>query len=158
MAITTTRNAPMATSSRPASASPEADTIRTSPPNMSSTPMTTSAPRTKAPIRALLSDLGSRRVGNDDDGRAVGHDLGHVAGHLAAVEAHRDDRVGAHERGVLDQAVQRLASGVLEELGVFVDLAPAQGAQAGDQVAREAAAADHEAERLALRFHGAVAG
>ena len=53
--------------------------------------------------------------------------------------------------GVLDEAVERLAAGVLEQARVLVDLAAAQRAEAGHEVAPDAAAADDEPEDLALR-------
>src|SRR6266550_812401 len=145
---TSTRNPPIATSSSPPIV-PRAGTamMTSSPASISAMPTTTSAPRMNVPTAAgLLRDRLRRRVGLHNDRRAVGDDLGHVAGHLAAVEAHRDDRVGAHQRGVLDEPVQRLAPRVLEQLGVLVDLTPGEGAQTRDEVAREAAAADDEPE------------
>ena len=84
--------------------------------------------------------------GSIDDGRAVRHDLRHRPGQLGAVEAHRDHRVPAHQRGVLDEPVERLAAGVLEERRVLLDLAAAERAEPGDEVAREPAAADDEPE------------
>ena len=103
--------------------------------------------------------VGARRsVGGDHDGRPVGDDLAHRARQLGAVEAHRQDRVGAEQRGVLDQPVERLAAGVLEQAGVFVDLAAAERAEAGHQVAAQPAAADDEAEDHPLALGDAVAG
>src|SRR6266545_3475589 len=101
MATTRTRNAPKATSSRPANAPTGGRPAMTrSPTSISAVPMTTRAPRTRVLTRLLLRALLCRGVRLDDDCRAIGNDLGHVAGHLAAVEAHRDDGVGAHQRGV----------------------------------------------------------
>src|SRR5690349_11936098 len=154
----------MATHDRPAMPIDGIVAIATSPRTIITSPTPTMIVRTTTPIGSspklavLLVRLRRGRVGLDDHRGPVGHDLGHVARHLAAVEAHRDDRVGAHDRGVLDEPVQGLAAGVLEELGVLVDLAPAEGAQAGHEVAREAAAPDDEAEGLALRLGDAVAG
>src|SRR3954447_17247786 len=98
-----TRKAPNATSWRPANARPEPETTRTRPPSISSTPRTTSAPRTSGPICRLLARLRRGRVRLDDDRRPVGDDLRHRPGQLARVEAHRDDGVPAHEGRVLDQ-------------------------------------------------------
>src|SRR5215472_5728348 len=75
----------------------------------------------------------------EDHGRAVGDDLAHGLADLGGVEAHHDDAVGPHGGGVLDQPVDRLAAGLLEELGVFVDLAAHDGAEAGHDVAAEPA-------------------
>src|SRR5262249_32319474 len=128
-----------------------------SPPSISRTPSTTMIPRTTGAM-GLLAGWLRRRVRLHDDRRAIRDDLGHVARHLAAVEAHRDDRVGAHERGVVDEPVAGLAARVLEQLGVLVDLAAAERSEAGDEVAREATAADDEPERLALRLDDAMPG
>src|SRR6476620_9727290 len=95
--------------------------------------------------RLLGRGLGGGGVGDDNDGRAVGHDLGHGLADLGRVEPERDDRVRAHECRVLDHPVECLAPGVLEQLGVLVDLAAHDRAEAGREVAREAAAAHDEA-------------
>src|SRR4051794_21131084 len=112
------------------------------------------------PVVTLLLRPRLRRVlvRDDDDGRAVSDDLGHRVRHLRAVEAERDDRVGAHHRCVLDHPVDRLAARVLEQARVFVDLAAADRAQAGHDVAADAAAADDKAEDMALGFLDAPAG
>src|SRR3954471_17661693 len=127
------------------------------PPSMMSRPRTTSAARTTTLTGALFRCLRGPGICFDDDRRAIGDDLGHRRGHLAAVEAHRDDCVRPHERGVLDHPVDRLAAGVLEELGVLVDLAADDGPQARGEVAGQASAADDEAERLALRLDDSMA-
>src|SRR5512146_865320 len=128
--------------------------MATIPASMRTRPRTTKAARTMTPRRLTRLLGGLRRAGvrDDDDGGPVGHDLRHRRRHLAAVEAHRDDGVRAHERRVLDHPVDRLAAGVLEELGVLVDLAPDERAQARGDVAGKAAAPDDEPERLALRL------
>src|SRR5512141_2504670 len=105
--------------------------IAASPASITTTPIRTSPARTIAAIR-LLPRLGRRLVRHHDHGRAVRDDLGHRLGELAAVEAHRDDGVAAHERRVLDHPVDGLAAGVLEELGVLMDLAADERAQPGD--------------------------
>src|SRR5262245_15566410 len=145
MATAITRKPPNATSSNPGTEPemPGIPTITPIPASMRKMPRTVRQPRMTTPIaRRLLGRLLRGRVRLDDDRRAVRHDLGHVAREGAAVEAHRDDRVRAHQRRVLDQPVERLAAGVLEQLGVLVDLAPAERAQAGDEVAGEAARSD----------------
>src|SRR5512135_2706421 len=113
--------------------------MATIPASIRTRPRTTKAARTMTPRRLTRLLGGLRRAGvrDDDDGGPVGHDLGHRRRHLAAVEAHRDDRIGAHERRVLDHPVDRLAAGVLEELGVLVDLPADKGAQPGGDVAGE---------------------
>src|SRR3954470_14824043 len=78
---------------------------------------------------------GRCRVRRDDDRCPVGDDLAHGAGQLGAVEAHRQDRVRAEQRAVRDKPVERLAAGVLEQARVLVDLAAAERAEAGHQVA-----------------------
>src|SRR5512140_290422 len=91
------------------------------PASITTTPIRTRPPRTIAAI-GLLARLGRRLVRHHDHGRAVRDDLGHRLGQLAAVEPHRDDGVATHERRVLHHPVDRLATGVLEQLGVLVDL------------------------------------
>ena len=78
----------------------------------------------------------------------------------APSESKRIDRTAfaPMQRRVLDHPVDRLAAGVLEELGVLVDLAADERAQPGRQVAGQASAADDEAEHLALRLGDSMAG
>src|SRR4030095_14576608 len=131
---------------------------------------TISVPMTPRMTRVVVLSIGRRplldrrlrrrrpRLGLEDAARPVGHDLGHRAGELGAVEAHRHDRIAAHQRRVLHEAVERLAAGVLEERRVLGDLAATDRAEAGDEVAREPTAPDDEPERLALRLDDAMAG
>src|SRR5829696_2270948 len=129
-----------------------------SPPSISSTPMTTRPPRTSALMGSLLRRLRGGGVGRDDHRGAIRDDLGHRAGEPAGVEAHRDDRIRPHQGRVLDESVERLAAGVLEQLGVLVNLAPGEGPKAGDEVPGEASRSHDEPEGLALRLDHAVAG
>ena len=97
-------------------------------------------------------------VRGDDDRGPVGDDLAHRARQLGAVEAHREDGVRAEQRRVLDEPVEGLAAGVLEQARVLVDLAAAERAEAGHQVAAETAAADDEPEDHPLALDDAMAG
>src|SRR5215207_10980793 len=111
-----TRKAPPPNSCRnPKTPSPGTSTSTARPANISSTPTITMPPRTNALMDAsprwLLGALGRGCVRDHDDGRAVRDDLGHRPRDLAAVKAHRDHGVGAHERGVLDEPVQGLPAG-----------------------------------------------
>src|SRR3954469_5805505 len=144
MATMTTRSAPRPTSCKPTRVPRPAVTIAPRPASISRTPMTTRSPRTTTPTSRLLGGRDGSGVGLDDDRRSVRNDLGHRSRELAAVEAHRDHRVGAHQRGVLHQPIEGLPTRVLEELGVFVDLAAAERPEPGDQVAGEAAAPDDQ--------------
>ena len=74
------------------------------------------------------------------------------------IEAHHQDRVGPHHRGVLHHPVNCVAARLLQHLGVFADLAADDAAQAGHDVAAEAAAAHGDAEALAERLAHVVAG
>src|SRR5688500_17901026 len=119
----TPRDAPTAASGSRGSVSWTA-VMGPSPASMSRMPPRTRAPRTRALMsRRLLGRLGRGGAGLDDDGRAIGHDLGHRVREPARVEAHGDDGVRAHDRGGLDQSVEGLAAGVLPELGGVVELA-----------------------------------
>src|SRR2546421_3382972 len=126
--------------------------------SMIARPTTTRIARTTRPATALFDSWLRGGVGHDDHRRAVRDDLGHRVRDLAAVEAHRDDRVGAHDRRVLDEAVDRLAAGILEQLGGLMDLAPDERAKSGDEVPGEPPAADDEPEGLALRLGDPMAG
>src|SRR5205085_9873331 len=55
-------------------------------------------------------------------------------------------------------AVDRVATRLLQQLGVFLDLAATQGAQARHDVAAQAAAAHDQAEDLALRLDHLITG
>src|SRR3954454_8953424 len=112
----------------------------------------------RSPSRSFDRWLARGSIRLDDDGRAVGDDLGHRPRELRAVEAHRDHGVPAHQAGVLDQPVEGLAPGVLEQRRVFVNLTAAERTEAGEEVAGEAPAADHEPERLALRLDDPMSG
>jgi hypothetical protein len=59
---------------------------------------------------------------------------------------------------VLHHAIECLPARVLEQLGVLSNLAADQRTEGRADVARQAAAADDEAEDLALGLHDAVAG
>jgi RNA polymerase sigma factor (sigma-70 family) len=72
--------------------------------------------------------------------------------------AHHHQRVGAHRGGVLDQAVDGLAAGVLEQLGVGADLPADQALESGGHVAAHAAAAHGEPEGEAEHAADPVAG
>src|SRR5690349_7567528 len=152
-----TRNAPNPNSCRNAMRPAPGTASMAIPASIRSTPKTTISPRTIVLTRLLRRRLRGR-VRLDNHGGPVGDDLGHRRGHLGAVEAHRDHRVGAHEGCVLDQSVERLAAGVLEQLGVLMDLAAGERAQPGHDVAGEAPRPDDEPEGLALRLHGPMAG
>src|SRR5712671_4313667 len=164
MTTATTRPAPRIVAHRPETPAPAALAAR--PARVSRTPITARiarvvvlsiGSRSLAPS-ASLGWLGRARILDDHDGRAVGDDLRHRAGQLGAVEAHRDDRVGAHQGRVLDQPIEGLPAGVLEQRRVLLDLAATDRAKAGDQVAREAATPDDDPEGLAFRLRDAVSG
>ncbi len=129
-------------------------------------PIARTAPLTRMTTRAMpmpivySSVVGCGAVGilDHDDGRAVGHDLAHRARQRGAVVAHRDDRVGADQRRVRDESIEGLSAGVLEEAGVLVDLAAAERAELGHEVAADASAADDQAEHHPLRIGDAMAG
>src|SRR3954468_1566813 len=72
---------------------------------------------------------GRRRVGAwcDDDRGPIRDDLDHRPRQLRAVEPHREHRVRAEQRRVGHEPVERLATGVLEEARVLVDLPAARG-------------------------------
>src|SRR5664280_808337 len=97
-------------------------------------------------------------VGHDHDRGPVGHDFRHGCADLRRVEAHREDRVGAHQSRVLDHSVEGLAPGVLEQLGVLVDLATDERAEAGGEVAGEAATSDDQPKDLAFHLGDPVSG
>src|SRR6187397_3521593 len=106
----------------------------------------------------LLPGLRRAGVRLDDDGGAVGDDLGHRVVELGAVEPHADDGVGAHERCVRDHSVEGLTAGVLEKLGVLVDFASDEGAQGGTQVPGQASAPNDDPEDLSVRLGESLAG
>ena len=97
-------------------------------------------------------------VWHDNDRRPVGDDFGHRVADFGRVEPHREDRVPAHERRVLDHSVEGLAPGVLEQRGVLMDFATNDRSQAGGEVSGEATASDDEAEDLPLDLCDAVSG
>ena len=84
--------------------------------------------------------------GPDDDRGAVGHDFSQLLVDLGGVEAHRDDRVRAEQQRVFDHAVDGVAAGVLEQLGVLRHLALAQRGEPGAERLGETHAADDDAE------------
>ena len=97
-------------------------------------------------------------VGDHDDGRAVGHDLGHRLADLRRVEP--DEMTAFAPISVAfwtirSSAWRRVSS---RSCRVLVDLAAHDRAEAGREVAREAAAAHDEAEDLALRLLYAPTG
>src|SRR4029078_5224822 len=98
--------------------------IPTIPPTIISAPSAPTTTRITSAMRAALLGLrlGCRGVRLDAHGRPIRHDLAHGAPELGAVEAHGDHRVRAHEGRVLDHAVNRLTPGVLQQLGVFLDI------------------------------------
>src|SRR6516164_2195151 len=120
-------------------------------PNAAAANMT--PPKTSTPARS--PSAGERF---DHRGGAVRDDLAHRLTDLGRIEAHHQDRVGAHHGGVLHQPVDRLAAGLFEQMGVFVDLAADQGAQPRHDVAAEPAAADDNAKTLTLDLDHPVTG
>src|SRR5450759_2551505 len=94
----------------------------------------------------------------DDCGRAIGDHLSHRLAHLRRVESHHHDRVRTHRPSVLDHAVHRVATGVLDEARVLDDLATAESPQPGHDVSAEAPAAHDDAEHLAKGLLHLVAG
>src|SRR4029077_3736724 len=89
---------------------------------------------------------------------AVGDDFAHGLADFRGVKTHHHHRVGLHEARILDHAIDCLAAGELEQLGVFLDLTAHDRAQAGENVAAEAAAADDDPEDLTLDFPHALSG
>src|SRR6188474_1722475 len=128
MTTATTIAAPRIVSHSPPPATPAPMPTRARPLSAMSMPITPTT--TRVVVLSMCASpglLGRRRwrggVRLDDHRGAVGDDLGHRAGQLRAVEAHRDHRVRAHQRRVLDHPVEGLAAGVLEERRVLLDLA-----------------------------------
>src|SRR5450830_171732 len=117
--------------------------------------MTPAAVSTTAKISSAVRSISDLF---DHHGGAVGDDFAHGLGDFGGVEAHHDDGVAAHQAGVLDHAVEGVAAGLLQQGGVFGDLATENGTQAGEEVAGQAAAADDDAEDLALAFNDAMTG
>src|SRR6266446_10132872 len=85
-------------------------------------------------------------------------DFRHRLTKLRGVEAHHDDRIGAHGARVLDHAVNRVAACVLDEARVLDDLAAPDRPQAGHDVAAQAAAAHNDPEHLPQSLLYLVAG
>src|SRR6185437_15450220 len=71
---------------------------------------------------------------------------------LRRVEAHGKDRVRPHRRRVRDHPIDRLPAGILQQRGVLVDLATAEGTQECDDVTTQSATSHHDAEYLAPGF------
>src|SRR5215204_7598141 len=117
-----TMTSPATTDHNPARPAHPPKAIAAKPPRMSRPPSARTSSR-RIVIAASLRRLRRTRLRLDDDRRSVRDDLAHRAGQLGAVEAHREDGVRAHQRGVLHQPVEGLAAGVLEQLGVLVDFA-----------------------------------
>jgi hypothetical protein len=90
---------------------------------------------------AARSNCASAGQRLDHRGRTIGDDLAHRLSDLRGVEAHHQDRVGAHHRRILHQTVHCLAARVLEQMAVFVDLTAYNRAQPGRDVAAEPTAA-----------------
>ena len=97
-------------------------------------------------------------TGSDDRRRPIGNDLAHCLTDLGRIETHHQDRIGAHHRGVFNQAIDRVTARLLEQQGIFVDLAADDRAQPGHDVATEAAAPDDDAKALTLDLGYLVAG
>src|SRR5438093_447413 len=110
-------------------------------------PMTTSAARSNRPL--------SRSPARSPP-RCRSDDLAHRLPDFRGVKAHRDDRVGAHHGRIFGQTIDCLASRVLEQVGVFMNLAADNRAQPGHHVAAEPAAADDDAKALSLDLDYAV--
>src|SRR3974390_3355199 len=110
--------------------------------------MTTRTPTVIRPLR-----IGSRLK---DHGRSVRHDLAHRLADLGGIEAHHNDAIGAHCRRVAHEAVDRMPARFLEELRIFMDLAPDERAQARPDVASDPARAHDDAKALAQGLFHAV--
>jgi len=90
------------------------------------------------------------------DGGSVGDDLAHCLADLGRVEAHHYYGVCAHRRRIAHEPVDRLASGLLKQLRVFVDFAAYDGAKAGHDVAAKSSRAHDDAESLTERLPRAM--
>src|SRR5580698_837088 len=120
-------------------------------------PVTRSAtPRTATSAPMTMRALRITRL--EHYGGPVGHDLAHGLSDLRGVETHHDNAVAAHGGCVLDEAVDGLAARLFEELGVFVDLAADQRAQACDDIAAQPAGADDDAKNLTQSLLHLIAG
>jgi thioredoxin reductase (NADPH) len=107
--------------------------------------------------RAFISPARSRRDRLDHDGRAVGQNLGHRGRDLVGIIAHREDRIGAHLVGVLDEKVERLLPRLLGELRIDADVAAKEDLNGGAEVADNAARAHRQTTNHAEVAHNAVA-
>src|SRR3954451_10395834 len=100
-------------------------------------------PSRNSPMRSMRS---GRRLGLQDHGRAIGDDLAHGLADLRGIEAHHDDGIGTHGRGILDHPVDGMAPRLFQQSRIFMDLAADDGAKPGDDIAPDTPAAHHHPE------------